>query len=148
MHNHKNYINTNKSLYLDMEKKNYILANIKIPMEINEDGNFETLPNHMTILFEKLHELPSPNENDYNNEYIKNTIKSLLCIENGVQTEKRMTIMIHDLENRKKRNHKKTITFKNKPFSMHRFTSKNYSAFDLGEPGVPPKVGDKGVDLY
>jgi hypothetical protein len=47
-------------LYLDMDKytekftktnKKYILAHIKVPMEINEDGSFETLPNYLSINF-------------------------------------------------------------------------------------------------
>jgi hypothetical protein len=136
------YINTKIFLYLDMEKdtKNYILANIKIPMEINEDGSFETLPDYLTILFENLKELPSPSDNDYNNEYIKQQIKSLLNNNNNNNsiipplTEIIPTISQNELNNRKNRHHKKNITFKKKPSSINRFTAKNYSSIQtIGE---------------
>jgi hypothetical protein len=136
------YINTKIFLYLDMEKdtKNYILANIKIPMEINEDGSFETLPDYLTILFENLKELPSPSDNDYNNEYIKQQIKSLLNNNNNNNsiipplTEIIPTISQNELNNRKNRHHKKNITFKKKPSSINRFTAKNYSSLQtIGE---------------
>ena len=121
----------------DTKNKNYILANIKIPMEINEDGSFETLPDYLTILFENLKELPSLSDNDYNNEYIKQQIKSLLNNNNSITpplTEIIPTISQNELNNRKNRHHKKNITFKKKPSSINRFTAKNYSSIQtIGE---------------
>jgi hypothetical protein len=121
----------------DTKNKNYILANIKIPMEINEDGSFETLPDYLTILFENLKELPCLSDNDYNNEYIKQKIKSLLNNNNSITpqlTEIIPTISQNELNNRKNRHHKKNITFKKKPSSINRFTAKNYSSIQtIGE---------------
>lgn len=140
------YINTKIFLYLDMEKdtKNYILANIKIPMEINEDGSFETLPDYLTILFENLKELPSPSDNDYNNEYIKQQIKSLLNNNNNNITDTPPeiipTISQNELNNRKNRHHKKNITFKKKPSSINRFTAKNYSSLQTIGESIGPVV--------
>ena len=146
----KTNINTKTFLYLDMENetKKYILAHIKVPMEIKDDGTFETLPDYLTILFENLKELPSPSDNDYNNEYIKQQIKSLLNInnnnDNNSQNESNKTIVVEkefqpsitydEINNRKHRSHKKNLSFKHKPQSVSRFTAKNYSSLKiLGE---------------
>jgi uncharacterized ubiquitin-like protein YukD len=61
-----------------MNSTKYIQATIKIPIEIQEDGNYETLPNYMSILFDKLDYLPPLSETDLNNESIKTMIKSIL----------------------------------------------------------------------
>jgi hypothetical protein len=143
----KTNINTKTFLYLDMENetKKYILAHIKVPMEIKDDGTFETLPDYLTILFENLKELPSPSDNDYNNEYIKQQIKSLLNINNDndknmvneslvVEKEIQPSISYDEINNRKYRSHKKNLSFKHKPHSLSRFTAKNYSSLKiLGE---------------
>jgi len=156
-------------LYLDMDKytekctdkytekytktnKKYILAHIKVPMEINEDGTFETLPNYLSINFENLKELPSASDNDYNNEYIKQQIISLLSNnDNTVSTkneisetneqkpepiEKPLILSQIDLNNRKQKSHMKNITFKNKPQSVSRFTAKNYYELSSNSKGV------------
>ena len=131
-------------------KKKYILAHIKIPMEINEDGSFETLPDYLTILFENLKELPDPADNDYNNEYIKQQIKTLL--NNSIQSsnnetktdpepENKLILSPLELNNRKHKTHTKNITFKNKLHSVSRFTAKNYSSIFQNT-----KEADKDVD--
>jgi hypothetical protein len=130
-----------------MNEKKYILAHIKIPMEIKEDGSFETLPDYLTILFESLKELPDPADNDYNNEYIKQQIKTLL--NNSVQDkepkpesiEKTLILSPMDVNNRKLKTHTKNITFKNKLHSISRFTAKNYSSIFQNT-----KEEDKDVD--
>jgi hypothetical protein len=136
---------------MDQNKKRYILANIKIPIEINDDYTFETLPDYMTIIFDNINSLPDHSENDYNNEYIKNKIKMLLKDDNNTlfsnepdpnsEPEKETIISIptkeiiektpiitHDeLRTRGHRIHKKNITFKNKKSAGTRYTAKNYS---------------------
>lgn len=125
---------TEKYTEKNVKSKNYILAHIKIPMEINEDGSFETLPDYLTILFESLKQLPDPANNDYNNEYIKQQIKNLL--KNTMQNkepepesiENFLSLSQVDVNNRKLKTHTKNITFKNKLHSVSRFTAKNYSS--------------------
>jgi hypothetical protein len=137
---------------MNKESKRYILAHIKVPMEINEDGSFETLPDYLSILFENLKELPTPSDNDYNNDYIKQQIISLLSNkDNSVVTENKTTetneqkpepiekplLLSHiDLNNRKQKTHTKNITFKNKTHSISRFTAKNYSSISSNSKGV------------
>ena len=144
------YLNTEK--IMNKESKRYILAHIKVPMEINEDGSFETLPDYLSILFENLKELPTPSDNDYNNDYIKQQIISLLSNkDNSVVTENKTTetneqkpepiekplLLSHiDLNNRKQKTHTKNITFKNKTHSISRFTAKNYSSISSNSKGV------------
>jgi hypothetical protein len=121
------------------------MAHIKVPMEINEDGTFETLPDYLSILFENLKELPGPSDNDYNNDYIKQQIISLLnnnspkeSIEvHGQEPIEKPLLLSHiDLNNRKQKSHTKNITFKNKPHSITRFTAKNYSEINLSSKDV------------
>jgi hypothetical protein len=137
---------------MNKEQKKYILAHIKVPMEINEDGSFETLPDYLSILFENLKELPSPTDNDYNNDYIKQQIISLLSdTDNNITAkdettesheqkpepiEKPLILSQNDLANRKQKSHMKNITFKNKAQSVSRFTTKNYSAINLSSKDV------------
>jgi len=141
--------------------KKYIMAHIKVPMEINEDGTFETLPNYLSILFENLKELPNPSDNDYNNEYLKQQIISLLSNNNSSVTEeepsgnviqqetepveKPLILSQIDLNNRKPKTHMKNITFKNKPQSVSRFTAKNYYSLISDEGSF--NLNNKGVDL-
>jgi hypothetical protein len=132
--------------------KKFIMAHIKVPMEINEDGTFETLPNYLSILFENLKELPDPSDNNYNNEYLKQQIISLLSNNNSSVTEeepepveKPLILSQIDLNNRKTKTHMKNITFKNKPHSVNRFTSKNYYSLISDEGSL--NLNNKGVDL-
>jgi preprotein translocase subunit SecA len=138
--------------------KKYIMAHIKVPMEINEDGTFETLPEYLSILFENLKELPDPSDNNYNNEYLKQQIISLLSNNNSSVTEEepqpveKPLLLSHiDLNNRKQKTHMKNITFKNKSRSVSRFTSKNYYSLisDEGSEGnhSPLNLNNKDVDL-
>jgi len=132
---------------MNKEPKRYILAHIKVPMEINEDGSFETLPDYLSINFENLKELPSPSDNDYNNDYIKQQIISLLSNnDNTLPTEtneqklepieKPLILSQIDLNNRKQKSHMKNITFKNKAQSVSRFTAKNYSELSSNSKDV------------
>jgi len=137
---------------MNKEPKRYILAHIKVPMEINEDGTFETLPDYLSINFENLKVLPSPSDNDYNNDYIKQQIISLLSNnDNSVVTENKTTetnkqgpepiekpliLSQIDLNNRKQKSHMKNITFKNKGQSVSRFTAKNYSELSSNSKDV------------
>jgi hypothetical protein len=131
--------------------KKFIMAHIKVPMEINEDGTFETLPNYLSILFENLKELPDPSDNNYNNEYLKQQIISLLSNNNSSVTEEepepveKPLLLSHiDLNNRKLKTHMKNITFKNKPHSVSRFTTKNYSSLISDEGSF--NLNSKDVD--
>ena len=148
------YLDTEKytEKYMNKEQKKYILAHIKVPMEINDDGTFETLPDYLSINFENLKELPSQSDNDYNNDYIKQQIISLLynndnnvssknetTVSNEQNTdsiEKPLNLSQIDLNNRKRKFHMKNITFKNKPHSITRFTAKNYYELSSSSKGV------------
>jgi len=119
--------------------KTYAVANIKIPIEVNEDGSFEALPEYMSILFDNIEKLPNPSENDYNNQYIKNQILALLEKEESTnKTSENCKTITHltfeELKNRNKRSHKKDITFKNNKSSISRYTRKNY--FKLEDKGA------------
>ena len=112
--------------------KKYVLANIKIPMEINENGSFEPMPDYVSISIEKMDNAPQKSGIDYNNEYIREQILSLLTIKkcdniNNEEIEESSLIIKYDeLLNRIQKSHNKNISFKNKKTSTSRYTAKNY----------------------
>jgi len=137
-----------------MNSTKYIQATIKIPIEIQDNGNYQTLPNYMSILFEKLDYLPPLSETDLNNESIKTMIKSILLhsqddeenykvteekiVEEGkknVEKDDPIMITLEEYQQRKPSSYKKNLSFKayrqkeeNKKNlqSSSRFTAKNY----------------------
>jgi len=117
-----------------MEQKQYVVANIKIPMIIKENGDLEPLTDYMSILFENLTHLQKPTEIDYNNSYLKDQIKQLLLEKEIIEETPMIT---HDeLKNKKKLSHKKNLSFKGKKSSPTRYTLKNL---------LQPMVTDKGA---
>jgi len=121
-----------------MENKQYVLANIQIPMEVNTNGSFDPLPEYINIIFEKIDNLPQKSGMVYNNEYVRNQILSIFTSKNKdnlnnaestsyIEASESSPIVSYDeLLNRQHRTHNKNISFKSKKKSTARYTSKNY----------------------
>jgi hypothetical protein len=111
---------------MEITNKRYVLANIKIPLEIKEDGAFEPLSDCISISIEKINDIPKKSENNNNNEYIKEQI-ALLFKESNI-----LPIISNDeLTNRNHRTHKKNISFRNKKSHFSRYTVKNYDTTNI-----------------
>jgi hypothetical protein len=108
-----------------MSEKKYVLANIKIPIEITESDDYEPLTEYMSIKFENIDSLPEKLENDYDSDYIKNQIYELLQkpIRN-TNVENQLTIHMHEIKHKTK--NKKNITFRNKNHSTSRYSRKEF----------------------
>jgi hypothetical protein len=63
-----------------MSNKKYILANIRLPMEVLDDGSLKNLSEYLTMDFERLDELPPLPENNGNYEAIKENLKSIISM--------------------------------------------------------------------
>jgi hypothetical protein len=122
-----------------MEKK-YVIANIKIPMEVNEDGSYNPLPDYITMSFEKILESPQKPDISYNNDYIRDQILSLFESDNkeiieDAETEEADSskeeihpiISYDELRNKQHKTHNKNISFKNKKSSTTKYSVKNYT---------------------
>uniref|UniRef100_A0A6C0JLH9 Uncharacterized protein n=1 Tax=viral metagenome TaxID=1070528 RepID=A0A6C0JLH9_9ZZZZ len=129
-----------------MEKK-YVIANIKIPMEVNEEGSYNPLPDYITMSFEKILESPQKPEVSYNNDYIRDQILSLFnshnqeiikdaeseteesdSSESDPSKEEIHPIISYDeLRNKQHKTHNKNISFKNKKSSTTKYSVKNYT---------------------
>jgi len=127
-----------------MEKK-YVIANIKIPMEVNEDGSYIPLPDFITMAFEKILESPQKPDISYNNDYIRDQILSLFESDNkeiieDAETEESDSeesvsnkeeihpiISYDELRNKQHKTHNKNISFKNKKSSTTKYSVKNYT---------------------
>lgn len=66
-----------------MEKEKTILfANVKIPIEVKDDGSIEPLKDYITMEFSKCNELPPKQETEVNYSFVMNNIKELLQNDN------------------------------------------------------------------
>jgi hypothetical protein len=134
-----------------MSNKKYILANIRLPMEVLDDGSLKNLSEYLTMDFERLDELPPLPENNGNYEAIKENLKSIISIsrkedeeeedESIEPAEEERMVTFVELSKIKDRVRSKNMTFKNKS-GGNRYTAKNYSSLmekDV-DPSPPPMV--------
>jgi undecaprenyl pyrophosphate synthase len=125
-----------------MEKEKTILfANVKIPIEVKDDGSIEPLKEHIIIDFSKCNELPPKQETEVNYSFLMNNIKELLqtekiktnTIEMSCQTyedeflkeEAKIMVLKSEIKNNSKQ--KINTSFKSNPKQIIRNTVKNYS---------------------
>ena len=114
-----------------MSEPKYIIANIKLPIQIEDGKIIQTMSNNISIDFENCDKLPAISNNTINYEIIKNKLYEHLSsdrakIEKEGEIEK-LFISMDELRN-KTRSHRRNTSFKNKPNNRNRFTSKNYSS--------------------
>lgn len=61
-----------------MNEKKYIMAIIKIPIEVKDNNEIEPLEENMDLKFEVITELPEKKNSDYSTNFIKQRIFELL----------------------------------------------------------------------
>jgi hypothetical protein len=108
-----------------MSENKYVMATIKIPMEISDNDSYEPLSEYMQMTFEYIDNLPNKSESDYSNEFIKNKISELLnsSTKNRIEIEEENKIIVrHDEIKQQESSYKKNITFRNKNSSASRYT--------------------------
>lgn len=117
-----------------MSEPKYIIANIKLPIQIEDGKIIQTMSNNISIDFENCDKLPAISNNTINYEVIKNKLYEHLSsdrakIEKPVDTKEieKLFISMDELRN-KTRSHRRNTSFKNKLNNRNRFTSKNYSS--------------------
>jgi aspartate/glutamate racemase len=123
---------------MDSTKK-YVLATIKIPMEVNDDGTCNPLHDYLNVDITKLELLPSKSNKIYNNDFLTEQIQLLFpndtqqedlnnFIENAIEIK---STIIEKLTDQHSRNHKRNQSFKNKKHKSSRYSLKNHNYFDL-----------------
>jgi len=124
-----------------MEKEKTILfANVKIPIEVKDDGTIEPLKEYITMEFSKCNELPPKQETEVNYSFVMNNIKELLqndtkktnsheiscqTYENEFPKEE-VQIMVLKSEIKREHRTKTNTSFKSNPKQLLRHTIKSY----------------------
>ena len=123
--------------------KKFVMATIKIPMELKYDNSIESYSEFIDMKFEKINELPEKNNIKFDDKYIIEKINNFYSLDNSEEEEKEkeekeeeeinnyekstkpMTIKKEEIK--KKENKKNRITtFKIRDKILHRQTSKNH----------------------
>ena len=126
-----------------MESKKYVIANMRIPIEIKKGNNHEILTDYMAVTIEKCEVLPKKTIADVNNFSLLNQINEILVIEqessaviNNTIEEKegpiietelvhKMFVSKSDLEKKGGNRSRNNTSFKNKSRNLNRYSIKN-----------------------
>lgn len=120
-------------------EKTILFANVKIPIEVKEDGTIDPLKEHITIEFTRCTELPPKQETEVNYSFVMNNIKELLHgdsiitkptekVESECQTYdhefpvEQVQIMVLKEEIKREKKDKKNSSFRNNPKNFIRHT--------------------------
>ena len=120
-------------------EKTILFANVKIPIEVKEDGTIDPLKDHITIEFTRCTELPPKQETEVNYSFVMNNIKELLHgdsvitkptekVESECQTYdhefpvEQIQIMVLKDEIKREKKDKKNSSFRNNPKNFIRHT--------------------------
>ena len=126
-----------------MQKK-YLIANIKIPMEISQDGKYESLTDYLTIDFIKCNKLPEIPMNL--SQTALKTYKSMIdelfslpkeddssipkeddsSITDDIQLDTPLKLFVN-IDEIIKRPRNQNTSFKNKHYTNHNFSVKTHS---------------------
>jgi len=128
----------------------YIYANIKIPIEIKEDGKIEPLREYIDIEFSKCEELPEKKKTEIHSLFIQQNLENIISqlkgtaekgttekgttekgttekgtTENELQKQKQQFYVFPNEIKNEKREHKNS-SFKQRSKTNHRYTMKNH----------------------
>lgn len=124
-----------------MNEKKYVIATIKIPMEISSNGKYESLTDYLSIDFIHCDKLPEKqvNGNNVANEKFKNIISELFSKpqedrkdrkdqdqeprQQQQDQEFKLTINVGELQHPRKRS--QNTSFKNQKTTGHKYSIKN-----------------------
>lgn len=120
-----------------MNEKKYLIANIKIPIEVKANGSIEPLKDYIDIEFSKCSELPKKQDTQVNYAFVMNNIKNLLSEETEEKIpdekeqevpeekeEQKIMVLKSEIKNKVLKNNFNT-SFKVKPKSISRYSIKN-----------------------
>lgn len=115
--------------------KKYVIANIKIPIEIMEDGSIEPQKDYIDIEFSDCEQLPKKQECDVNHTFVMNNLSMfLLNTKKDIEIEpikekegSRMIVLKEDIKPRTNAP-KINTSFKQNTQYKHRHTIKHHSA--------------------
>jgi len=108
------------------ERKKYVMATIKIPLEIASPESYQPLSKLINITLESINELPETQDGDFNDESIEKQILNFL--NNSVTKEnivENKAFVSKDEIKLIKKSPKKNMTFRNKNHSTSKYTLKN-----------------------
>ena len=114
----------------------YVTVNIKIPLKVFPNSEYETLMDSLNITFSPCDELYPSNQSEINDEF-KSIVEGLFpkVSEREVVTEEKPFVPLADIKYRRKLS--LTTTFKRKSGSSHQHTAKNFASILEDTVSVP-----------
>ena len=119
-------------------KNKYVIANIKIPMELKEDNTIYSYSEYINMDFEKIDDLPEISKIKFNDNYIKNIINNFYSQESELEPQpeseskqepKTIIITEEELKKGKNKNNRNRITsFKLRENNSYRHTARTYNS--------------------
>ena len=124
--------NSSSHTIKDVSGINYVIAIIRLPLEIHPDGTFTTLNDNIDLEFIPINELPTKKENGIEMASIE--LDGILGLFNTKKNETTTTkkndsshiIGLINIDKRIKRIRNKNMTFKNNSSNKHNYSTKSW----------------------
>jgi predicted sulfurtransferase len=123
-----------------MSEKNYIMAIIQVPIEVNNENEYRTMTEHISVSFDKIDRLPNKSETAFSYDIVKQLLNNFLqqdvklpeeIITDNIDTtndEKEVVTKIFvsadEIKSRKDKPNTRNVSFRNKKSSSSRYTRK------------------------
>lgn len=117
--------------------KKYVMATIKIPMELKKDNTIESFSEYIDMIFEKIDKIPEKKNTTFDDKYITEKINNFYSFKESEsksepepepqpesEQQKSITIKKEEIKKRDKKN--RITTFKIRDKLLHRQTSRKY----------------------
>jgi hypothetical protein len=111
--------------------KKYVMATIKIPMELKKDNTIESFSEYIDMNFEKIDKIPEKKNITFDDKYITEKINNFYSFKESEsepepepEPEKSIIIKKEEIKKRNKKN--RITTFKIRDKLLHRQTSRKY----------------------
>ena len=109
--------------------KKYVMATIKIPMELKKDNTIESYSEYIDMNFEKIDKIPEKINITFDDKYITEKINNFYSFkepEPEPEPEQQKSIIIKKEEIKKRDKKNRITTFKIRDKLLHRQTSRKY----------------------
>lgn len=103
-----------------------VMANIKLPIYVNNDGSLEPMTEYITIQIEECKELPE--KNNENNKSLMDEIHNILSSVNKPpepEPEPNIMISIEEILEKRQKKTRNNLSLKKNSKNIHKYTMKN-----------------------
>jgi len=131
-----------------MSEKNYIMAIIQVPIEVNSENEYHTMTEHISVSFDKTDILPNKSETHFSYDAVKQLLNNFLQQQserpeeivfenNNIDHHKKdlstkIIVSADEIKSRKDKPNTRNISFRNKKTSSSRYTRKQSNSMEKG----------------